>query len=66
MPEVKIKYTIFEPKKNSVRMKTEERLDQQYPLPDIYVPRSVLRQLGLLDRAQDSSDLTLNVTYTTN
>ncbi len=45
--KVSVLYEFFERKKNSIRMKTEERLDQQYPLPDVYVPKSVLRALGV-------------------
>lgn len=53
MSQVSVQYTAFEPKKHSIRMKTEERLDQEYNLPDVYVPRSVLRALGVENGQQD-------------
>lgn len=65
MSEVTVKYTFYESKKGSVRLRTNERLDQQFNLPDVYVPRSVLSQLGLTGREQDSKELTINVTYST-
>lgn len=64
MSEVTVQYKHFESKKGSIRMSTDERLTQQYPLPDTYVPRTVLTALGLQGREQDNPELVINVTYT--
>jgi hypothetical protein len=64
--EVKVKFTQFEPKKHSVRMKTDERLGGQYALADQYVPRLVLALLGLSEQEQNDPQLTVTVTYTLN
>lgn len=62
--EVTVKYTQFEPKKHSIRMKTEERMGGQYPLPDMYIPRVILRKLGLSDDEMESLDLQINISFT--
>lgn len=64
MPEVTVTYSHYEAKKGSVRMRTEERLGQQYDLPDVYIPRAVLASLGLNERQQNSPDLKIDVSYT--
>jgi len=64
MSQVKIKFTCFEPKKHSVRMKTDERLGGQFPLADVYVPRTVLTKLGLSVAEQNDPALTIELTFT--
>lgn len=66
MDKVTVKYEQFEPKKHSLRMKTEERMGGQYPLPDMYVPRSILQKLGLTEREQDLAEMEVFITYSLN
>lgn len=65
MSEVTVKYTQFQPKNHSVRVKTEERMGGQYPLPDMYIPRLILRKLGLTDDQMESPNFTIQVTFHT-